>query len=81
MFFDTSLNMDDDECFQPVLTQEEIEFKTLDTVPVVSVPLIFGVSIHFVGTIDCTSLIHRIVFSNVAGVLRNYRNYICVRMA
>ncbi|XP_031825663.1 transmembrane protein 192 isoform X2 [Nomia melanderi] len=44
--------MDDEECFQPVLSsQEEDEFKTLDTVPIVSVPLVFGVCLEIAGII------------------------------
>lgn len=40
--------MDDEEFFQPVLSsQEEHHFKKLDTIPIASVPLIFGVSQFF----------------------------------
>lgn len=37
--------MDDEEYLEPVLvSQEEVDFKNLPTVPIVSISLIFGVS-------------------------------------
>ncbi|XP_076234721.1 transmembrane protein 192 isoform X2 [Calliopsis andreniformis] len=44
--------MDDEEYLQPVLTsQEEEHFQKLDTVPIVSIPLILGVCLEIVGII------------------------------
>ncbi|XP_076756494.1 transmembrane protein 192 [Xylocopa sonorina] len=52
VFFDSSLNMDDEEYLQPVLTsQEEEHFQKLNTVPIVSVPLVLGVSLGITGII------------------------------
>ncbi|XP_003707381.2 transmembrane protein 192 [Megachile rotundata] len=52
VFFDASFNMDDDEFFQPVLSsQEEHYFKKLDTIPIASVPIIFGISLEIVGMV------------------------------
>ncbi|XP_076657163.1 transmembrane protein 192 isoform X2 [Halictus rubicundus] len=44
--------MDDEECFQQVLTSEEEEdFQRLETVPIVSVPLILGVCLEIAGIV------------------------------
>ncbi|OAD58337.1 hypothetical protein WN48_11299 [Eufriesea mexicana] len=44
--------MDDEEYLQPVLTsQEEEHFQTLNTIPIVSVSLIFGVCLEITGII------------------------------
>ncbi|XP_053985360.1 transmembrane protein 192 isoform X1 [Hylaeus volcanicus] len=52
VFFDAPNNMDDEEYLQPVLTsQEEEQFQKLDTVPIVSIPLIFGVSLEIIGIV------------------------------
>lgn len=52
VFFDSSLNMDDEEYLQPVLTsQEEEHFRKLDTVPIASVPLVLGVCLEITGII------------------------------
>lgn len=40
--------MDDEEYLQPVLTsQEEDNFQKLDTVPIVSISLLYGVSMQY----------------------------------
>ncbi|XP_057337987.1 transmembrane protein 192 [Microplitis mediator] len=52
VFFDDSLNMDDEECLQPVLSsQEEENFQKLDTAIFASVPLVFGVIIEIIGIV------------------------------
>ncbi|XP_031784983.1 transmembrane protein 192 isoform X2 [Nasonia vitripennis] len=52
VFFDASLNMDDEEYLQPVLVaQEQESFQKLDTIPIVAVPLIFGVALEITGII------------------------------
>ncbi|XP_014473108.1 PREDICTED: transmembrane protein 192 isoform X1 [Dinoponera quadriceps] len=52
VFFDAPLNMDDEECFQPILTsQEEDNFQPLKTVPVASIPLFLGVSLGITGIV------------------------------
>ena len=44
VFFDSTLNMDEEEYLQPVLTSQEQEsFQKLDTIPIVSIPLISSV--------------------------------------
>lgn len=51
-FFDASTNMDDEEYLQPILTsQEEDHFQKLDTVPLVSVPLLLGVALEITGIV------------------------------
>lgn len=46
------MNMDDEEYLQPVLTsQEEDSFQKLDTVPIVSVPLLLGVALEIIGIV------------------------------
>lgn len=39
--------MDDEEYLQPILTSQEEHFQKLDTVSIVSFPLIFSVSVNF----------------------------------
>ncbi|XP_043255597.1 transmembrane protein 192 isoform X2 [Colletes gigas] len=52
VFFDVSNNMDDEEYLQPMLiSQEEEPFRKLDTVPIISIPLIFGVSLEIIGIV------------------------------
>ncbi|CAK9822826.1 Transmembrane protein 192 [Anthophora retusa] len=50
-FFDSTLNMDEEESFQPVLTslEEDEHLKKLDTIPIVSVSLLFSVSLEIIG--------------------------------
>lgn len=44
--------MDDEEYLQPVLTsQEEDNFQKLNTIPIVSIPLLYGVALEIVGII------------------------------
>lgn len=52
VFFDASLNMDDEEYLQPVLTsQEEQQFQKLDTLPPVAVSLLLGISLEITGIV------------------------------
>lgn len=45
VFFDASLNMDDEEYLQPVLSSQEVDnFQSLDTVKIAAIPLVTGVS-------------------------------------
>ncbi|EZA60398.1 hypothetical protein DMN91_010771 [Ooceraea biroi] len=44
--------MDNEECFQPILSsQEEDNFQRLNTLPIVSIPLLFGISLEIAGII------------------------------
>ncbi|XP_015509731.1 transmembrane protein 192 [Neodiprion pinetum] len=50
VFFAASMNMDDDEYLQPVITsQEEDNFHKLDTIPYTLVALVFGVALEITG--------------------------------
>lgn len=51
VFFDSPHNMDEEEFHLPILTSEEVHFKKLDTIPIVSVSLIFSVSLEIIGII------------------------------
>ncbi|KAJ8674585.1 hypothetical protein QAD02_005847 [Eretmocerus hayati] len=52
VFFDAAVNMDDEEYLQPVLTsQEQLDFHKLDTIPLVCIPLIFGIAVEITGII------------------------------
>ncbi|KOX78751.1 hypothetical protein WN51_08510, partial [Melipona quadrifasciata] len=51
VFFDSSYNMDNEEYLQPILTSQEEHFKKLDTVSIVSFPLIFSVFLEITGII------------------------------
>ena len=51
--------MDDEEYLQPILTSHEEHFQKLDTVSIVSFPLIFSVSVIFFEYIeDCIEVFH-----------------------
>ncbi|XP_066596438.1 transmembrane protein 192 [Prorops nasuta] len=52
VFFDASLNMDEEETLQPVLTSQEPDnFQKLNTVPIVALPMILGIALEVIGII------------------------------
>lgn len=51
VFFDASVNMDEEERFLPVLSEEGTDFQTLKTVPIVSVPLVLGICLEIIGIV------------------------------
>lgn len=61
VFFDSSLNMDDEEYLQPVISSEEQDsFQKLETIPIVAVPLIFSVALEISGIIFVSLWPHEI---------------------
>ncbi|XP_043272540.1 transmembrane protein 192 isoform X2 [Venturia canescens] len=52
VFFDASLNMDDEEYLQPVLSSQEVDnFQSLDTVKIAAIPLVTGVCLEIAGIV------------------------------
>lgn len=46
MFFNQTVKMEEEQSFQPIFSsQEEDTFQQLNTVPIVSIPLLLGVGI------------------------------------